>query len=122
MREPDWENLSGLLKDTVTPECCLAEVSTAITKATRRELITRNDARLKFQALLKLMEGNLRLARDADLLKLAFEMALGKAKLPVYDYLFIALAQRHRIICCLAQKQGGGRNGERKNGPGPNVA
>ncbi len=61
-------------------------------KATRRGEIKPADARLKFRALQRLLEGNLRIARQDDLLTLAFEMALGSS-LSVYDCLFIALAK-----------------------------
>ncbi len=92
MRERGWETLSEPLSDALSPELALKEVANAVVKAAKRGEIKPAEARLKFRVLEKLLEGNLMIARQDDLLPLAFEMALGSS-LSVYDYLFIVLAK-----------------------------
>jgi len=82
------------LRDSLSPDLCLAEVSNAIVEAARRGEISQSDARAKFMALLKLSEGNLRLVRNGELFQHALAIALGEARLSVYDGLFIALAKK----------------------------
>jgi len=93
LKEHGWERLADTLKNALTVDHAVKEVSNAVLKACRRGEISKEDAVLKLRALTKLLEKNVMLASEEKLVAEALKAALESSSLSVYDALFIALAR-----------------------------
>jgi len=71
------------------------EVSNAIWKAYIRGFITEKDVKKKLDALMLLINVNILLVDELKLIRDAMSIAINE-KIPVYDALYVALAEKRR--------------------------
>ncbi|MHA1590061.1 MAG: type II toxin-antitoxin system VapC family toxin [Candidatus Njordarchaeales archaeon] len=95
LKEPNWREIEKYLINAMSVDHVVKEVSNAIWKAYIRGFITIKDVEKKLHALMKLIGINIVLVNELELLEKAVEIAI-KERIPVYDSLYIALAERER--------------------------
>jgi len=95
LKEPNWREIEKYLINAMSVDHVVKEVSNAIWKAYIRGFITIKDVKKKLHALMKLIGINIVLVNELELLEKAVEIAI-KERIPVYDSLYIALAERER--------------------------
>jgi Predicted nucleic acid-binding protein, contains PIN domain len=92
-KEPGWENLEELLRGGETLDLALVEVSNAIWKKTvLLGMMKYEDSTIALKAVKELLPQLLVVHKSVDFLQRAMEISL-KEKLPIYDSLYIALAE-----------------------------
>ena len=92
-KEKGWEKITEILKDAETLDFALVEVSNVVWKKTvlTREL-TEQDA-IKAVTIIRYLPQLLILNKSIDVIERAIEISM-KEKIPIYDSLYIALAER----------------------------
>lgn len=92
-KEPGWEKLEELLRGGETLDLALVEVSNAIWKKTvLLGMMKYEDSIIALKAVKELLPQLLVVHKSVDLLQRAMEISL-KEKIPIYDSLYIALAE-----------------------------
>ncbi|PVU74351.1 toxin VapC [Acidianus hospitalis] len=92
-KEPDWEKLEELLRGGETLDLALVEVSNAIWKKTvLLGMMKYEDSIIALKAVKELLPQLLVVHKSVDFLQRAMEISL-KEKIPIYDSLYIALAE-----------------------------
>jgi Predicted nucleic acid-binding protein, contains PIN domain len=92
-KEPGWEKLEELLRGGETLDLALVEVSNAIWKKTvLLGMMKYEDSTIALKAVKELLPQLLVVHKSVDYLQRAMEISL-KEKLPIYDSLYIALAE-----------------------------
>ncbi len=95
LKEPNWREIEKYLINAMSVDHVVKEVSNAIWKAYIRGFITIKDVEKKLHALMKLIGINIVLVNELELLEKAVEIAI-EERIPVYDSLYIALAEKER--------------------------
>ena len=91
-KEPGWEKLEELLRGGETLDLALVEVSNAIWKKTvLLGMMKYEDSIIALKAVRELLPQLLVVHKSVDFLQRAMEISL-KEKIPIYDSLYIALA------------------------------
>jgi predicted nucleic acid-binding protein len=94
LEEDGFEKTRDLLAEGVdSPAVLLMESSNAILQASKSKRIGRQDAEETIQAILNLLESNIKIHDEADILESAFDIAAGHG-LTTYDSVYLALAQK----------------------------
>jgi predicted nucleic acid-binding protein len=92
-KEPGWEKLEELLTGGETLDLALVEVSNAIWKKTvLLGMMKYEDSIIALKAVKELLPQLLVVHESVDFLQRAMEISL-KEKIPIYDSLYIALAE-----------------------------
>lgn len=92
-KEPGWEKLEELLRGGETLDLALVEVSNAIWKKTVLQgMMKYEDSIIALNAVKELLPQLLVVHKSVDFLQRAMEISL-KEKIPIYDSLYIALAE-----------------------------
>jgi predicted nucleic acid-binding protein len=92
-KEPGWEKLEELLRGGETLDLALVEVSNAIWKKTvLLGMMKYEDSIIALNAVKELLPQLLVVHKSVDFLQRAMEISL-KEKIPIYDSLYIALAE-----------------------------
>jgi len=92
-KEPGWEKLEELLRGGETLDLALVEVSNAIWKKTvLLGMMKYEDSIIALKAVKELLPQLLVVHKSVDFLQRAMEISL-KEKIPIYDSLYIALAE-----------------------------
>ena len=92
-KEPGWEKLDELLRGGETLDLALVEVSNAIWKKTvLLGMMKYEDSIIALKAVKELLPQLLVVHESVDFLQRAMEISL-KEKIPIYDSLYIALAE-----------------------------
>ncbi|QXJ28592.1 Toxin 1, PIN domain [Saccharolobus shibatae B12] len=93
-KEKGWEKITEILKDAETSDFALVEVSNVVWKKTvlTREL-TEQDAIKAVTIIRYYLPQLLILNKSIDVIERAIEISI-KEKIPIYDSLYIALAER----------------------------
>jgi len=92
-KEPGWEKLEELLRGGETLDLALVEVSNAIWKKTvLLGMMKYEDSIIALKAVRELLPQLLVVHKSVDFLQRAMEISL-KEKIPIYDSLYIALAE-----------------------------
>ena len=92
-KEPGWEKLEELLRGGETLDLALVEVSNAIWKKTvLLGMMKYEDSIIALKAVKELLPQLLVVHKSVDFLQGAMEISL-KEKIPIYDSLYIALAE-----------------------------
>jgi predicted nucleic acid-binding protein len=92
-KEPGWEKLEELLRGGETLDLALVEVSNAIWKKTvLLGMMKYEDSIIALKAVKELLPQLLVVHESVDFLQRAMEISL-KEKIPIYDSLYIALAE-----------------------------
>ena len=92
-KEPGWEKLEELLRGGETLDLALVEVSNAIWKKTvLLGMMRYEDSIIALNTVKELLPQLLVVHKSVDFLQRAMEISL-KEKIPIYDSLYIALAE-----------------------------
>jgi predicted nucleic acid-binding protein len=91
-KEPGWEKLEELLRGGETLDLALVEVSNAICKKTVLLGMMKYEDSITLKAVKELLPQLLVVHKSVDFLQRAMEISL-KEKIPIYDSLYIALAE-----------------------------
>lgn len=92
-KEPGWEKLEELLRGGETLDLALVEVSNAIWKKTvLLRMMKYEDSIIALKAVKELLPQLLVVHESVDFLQRAMGISL-KEKIPIYDSLYIALAE-----------------------------
>lgn len=96
LKEPGWENLTSFVKEGVSVDHIFKEVANSVWKAYYMGYISLKDAKLKYEALRKLLELTIEIADEKEVMNEAFHIAI-ENKITIYDALYIALAKVKKL-------------------------
>lgn len=104
LKEPNWLDVEKYLVDAKSVDHVVKEVSNAIWKAYIRNIISKEDATEKLNALLNLIGINIILVNELEIIEEAIKVAFDE-NITIYDALYIVLAEKENCALVTCNKK-----------------